>query len=199
VKNCGKNEKKKIVICISGMTGSGKSTVAKKLAEKYGLSYFSGGDALRILAQEEGYESEVRGWWESTEGLNFLKQRMGDPAFDKKIDEKLLELAAEGNVVMDSWTIPWLLKEGFKVWLDASPKVRVERVVTRDSISAEKALKALTEKDERTRQIYKSLYGFDLGDDLTPFNLVLSTDELDPDDVFYAVSLVTDRLVFSET
>jgi CMP/dCMP kinase len=199
VKTRGTNEKKKVVICISGMTGSGKSTVAKKLADKYGLGYFSGGNALKILAQEEGYESDVRGWWETAEGLNFLKQRMADPVFDKKIDEKLLELAAEGNVVLDSWTVPWLLNEGFKVWLEASPQVRAKRVVTRDSISDEEALKALTEKDERTRQIYKSLYGFDLGHDLTPFNLVLATDELDPDDIFYAVSLVTDRLVFGET
>jgi cytidylate kinase len=199
VKTRGKNEKKKVVICISGMTGSGKSTVAKRLAEKYGLGYFSGGNALKILAQEEGYNSDVRGWWETAEGLNFLKQRMGDPAFDKKIDEKMLELAAEGNIVLDSWTMPWLLKEGFKVWLEASPQVRAKRVVTRDSISVEDALKALTEKDERTRQIYKSLYGFDLGHDLTPFNLVLATDELDADDIFYAVLLVTDRLVFGET
>ncbi|MCW4016361.1 MAG: cytidylate kinase family protein [Candidatus Bathyarchaeota archaeon] len=190
------NKDKKIIICVSGMTGSGKSTVAKRLADRYGLSYFSGGNALRLLAQEEGYNSEVRGWWETTEGLNFLQQRMGDPEFDKKIDQKMLELAAEGNIVLDSWTIPWLLSDGFKIWLEASPQVRSKRVVTRDSISAEEALKALTEKDERTRQIYKSLYGFDLGHDLTPFNLVLATDELDPDDVFYAVSLVTDRLVF---
>ena len=199
MKTRGTNEKKKVVICISGMTGSGKSTVAKKLAAKYGIGYFSGGNALKILAQEEGYDSDVRGWWETAEGLNFLKQRMADPVFDKKIDEKLLELAAEGNIVLDSWTMPWLLKEGFKVWLEASPQVRAKRVVTRDSISDEEALKALTEKDERTRQIYKSLYGFDLGYDLTPFNLVLATDELDPDDIFYAVSLVTDRLVFGET
>ena len=198
MKTRGKNEKNKIVICISGMTGSGKSTVAKRLAEKYGLGYFSGGNALRSLAQEEGYDSDVRGWWETAEGLNFLKQRMGNPTFDKKIDDKLLELAAEGNFVLDSWTMPWLLKEGFKVWLEASPQVRAKRVVTRDSISVKEALKALTEKDERTRQIYKSLYGFDLGHDLTPFNLVLATDELDPDDVFYAVCLVTDRLVFGE-
>ncbi len=199
MKTRGKNEKKKVVICISGMTGSGKSTVAKRLAEKYGLGYFSGGNALKILAQEEGYNSDVRGWWETAEGLNFLKQRMGDPAFDKKIDEKMLELAAEGNIVLDSWTMPWLLKEGFKVWLEASPQVRAKRVVTRDSISVEDALKALTEKDERTKQIYKSLYGFDLGHDLTPFNLVLATDELGADDIFYAVLLVTDRLVFGET
>ena len=43
MENRGKEEKKKVVICISGMTGSGKSTVAKRLADKYGLGYFSGG------------------------------------------------------------------------------------------------------------------------------------------------------------
>jgi len=190
---------KKVVICISGMTGSGKSTVARRLAEKYRLRYFSGGNALRELAKEEGYNSDVTGWWETDDGLRFLQQRMGDPAFDRRIDEKLLELAAQGNIVLDSWTMPWLLKEGFKIWLDASPQVRAKRVVTRDSISFEEALRALTEKDERTRKIYKSLYGFDLGNDLSPFNLVLATDDLEPDEVFHAVCLVIDRLVFGET
>jgi len=198
MKNRGGEQKKKIVICISGMTGSGKSTVAKKLAAKYGLDYFSGGNALKTLAQEEGYNPDVTGWWETAEGLRFLQQRMGDPAFDRRIDEKLLELAEQGNVVIDSWTMPWLLKEGFKIWLEASPQVRAKRVVNRDDISIEEAIKALKEKDERTRQIYNGLYGFDLGHDLSPFNLVLVTDELDPDEVSHAVCLVTDRLVFGE-
>jgi cytidylate kinase len=199
MKNRGGEQKKKVVICISGMTGSGKSTVAKRLAAKYGLDYFSGGNALRTLAREEGYHSDITGWWETAEGLRFLQQRMGDPAFDRRIDEKLLELAAEGNAVVDSWTMPWLLKEAFKIWLEASPQVRAKRVVNRDDISIEAAVKALKEKDEKTRQIYNRLYGFDLGHDLSPFNLVLATDELDPDEVFHAVCLVTDRLVFGET
>jgi len=151
---------------------------------------------LRTLAHEEGYESDMRGWWETAEGLRFIQQRIRDPAFDRRIDEKLLELAEQGNVVLDSWTMPWLLKEGFKIWLEASPQVRAKRVVNRDNISIEEAVKALKEKDERTRQIYNGLYGFDLGHDLSPFNLVLATDELDPDEVFHAVCLVTDHLVF---
>ena len=198
MKNRGGEQKKKIVICISGMTGSGKSTVAKRLAAKYGLGYFSGGNALKTLAQEEGHDSDIRGWWETPQGLKFLQQRMGDPAFDKRIDEKMLELAKQGNVVLDSWTMPWLLDEGFKIWLEASPQVRAKRVVKRDGISIEEAVTAMKEKDEKTREIYKSLYGFDLGHDLSPFDLILATDELDPDEVFHAVSLVTDRLVFGE-
>lgn len=199
MKNRGVELKKKIVICISGMTGSGKSTVARRLADKYGLDYFSGGNALKNLAQEEGYNSNLRGWWESPQGLKFLQQRMGDPSLDKKIDEKLLELAEQRNVVLDSWTMPWLLDGGFKIWLEASPLVRAKRIVKRDGIRIEEAVKALREKDEKTRSIYKSLYGFDLGHDLSPFNLILATDELGPDEVFHSVSLVTDHLVFGET
>ena len=196
MKNCCEKQKEKVVICVCGMAGCGKSTVAKKLAEKYGLRYFSGGNALKALALEAGYKPSQRGWWETAEGMKFLQQRMKDPKFDKRVDEKLLELANQGNVVLDSWTMPWLLKEGFKVWLEASPHVRARRVAGRDGISVENVLKVLKEKDKRTQVIYKGLYGFNLGNDFSPFNLILDTDELDVDEVFHAVCLVVDRLVF---
>jgi len=196
-KGCEK-QKGRIVICLCGMTGCGKSTVAKKLAKKYGLRYFSGGNALKAIALEAGYKPAERGWWETAEGLNFLQQRMEDPKFDIKVDETLLELAKQGNVVLDSWTMPWLLNEGFKVWLEASPSVRVKRVAERDDIEVETALDILKEKDKRTETIYKDLYGFDLGKDFSPFHLILVTDVLDADEVFHAVCLVVDRLVFGK-
>jgi cytidylate kinase len=194
-----KKQKEKVVICVCGMAGCGKSTVAKRLAEKYGLRYFSGGNALKALALEAGYKPTEIGWWETAEGMKFLQQRMSNPKFDWNVDEKLLELAKQGNVVLDSWTMPWLLKEGFKVWLDASYRVRVKRIAERDGIKVEKALKVLKEKDKKTRVIYKDLYGFDLGNDFSPFNLILTTDELDADEVFHAVCLVVDRLIFGES
>ena len=198
MKSCCEKQKEKVVICVCGMTGCGKSTVAKRLAEKYGRRYFSGGNALKALALEAGYKPAEIGWWETAEGMNFLQQRMENPKFDKKVDEKLLELAKQGNAIFDSWTIPWLLKAGFKVWLEASPQVRAKRIAERDGIDVEKALKVLKEKDKRTRIIYKDLYGFDLGNDFSPFNLILDTNELYVDEVFHAVCLVVDRLVFGK-
>src|SRR3990170_8302928 len=134
------NEPKKLVICIAGMTGSGKSTVAKRLAEKYGLRYISGGNALKALAAEMGYKTYDRGWWETEEGIKFLQRRMGNLEFDRKVDAKLIEEAKEGNVILDSWTMPWLLKEGFKIWLEASVDVRTKRTTKRDNISFKNAL-----------------------------------------------------------
>ena len=190
-----KRRKQKIVICVAGMTGCGKSTIAKRLAKKYGLRYLSGGGALKALAIAAGYKSGRRGWWETEEGTRFLRQRMADPRFDRRVDEGLIKEAERGNVVLDSWTMPWLLKEGFKVWLEASPRVRVGRIAGRDDISLERAFKALKEKDEKTKRIYKNLYGFDLGEDFSPFDVILDTGELEVDEVLQTLCLVIERLL----
>jgi cytidylate kinase len=184
-----------LVICISGMAGTGKSTLAKKIAEKYGLRYYSGGDALRALAAERGYNSLGNGWWESSEGLEFLEQRKKDPSFDKAVDDKLLEYAAQGNVLLDSWTMPWLVKGGFKIWLAASVEKQAERISGRDNMTVEESLRALQEKEARTKAIYKKLYGFSLGEDFSPFDLILDTDNLTAAEVFNVLSMVIDNVV----
>jgi cytidylate kinase len=186
---------KKIVVCISGMAGTGKSTLAKKLAKKYELRYYSGGDALKALAAEEGYDSSSRGWWESPEGLSFLEKREKNLKFDKTVDHKLLEYAQQGRVLLDSWTMPWLLKTGFKIWLAASIEQRAERIAKRDKIPIKEALHVLKEKEARTKTIYKKLYGFTLGEDFEPFNLVLDTDNLNAGDVFQVLCMVMDNVI----
>ena len=188
---------KKTVICISGMAGTGKSTLSKKLAEKYGLRYFSGGDVLKELAKQEGYDVSVQGWWESSQGLHFLNERINDPKFDKAVDDKLLEYANQGNVLLDSWTMPWLLKEGFKIWLEASFEKRAARVAVRDGMTVVEAFGFLQEKEARTKAIYKSLYGFVLGEDFEPFDFVLDTDNLIADEVFVVLCKVIDNVFLS--
>jgi cytidylate kinase len=190
-------KEKKIVICISGMAGTGKSTLAKKLAQKYGLKYYSGGDALKALAAEEGCNVSSNGWWERPEGLAFLRKREKDPQFDKLVDGKLLEYAQQGNVLLDSWTMPWLLKKGFKIWLLASIEKRAERVAQRDKITVKDALRILKEKEARTKAIYQKLYGFTLGEDYAPFNLVLDTDNLNAEEVFQILCKVLDSVVLN--
>ena len=188
---------KPVVICISGMAGTGKSTLSKKLAKKYNLKCFSGGDALKELAKAEGYNASREGWWESPEGLNFLNTRINDPKFDKAVDTKLLEYAQQGNVLLDSWTMPWLLKDGFKIWLMASIEKRAARVAIRDGISVDEAFKVLDTKEARTKAIYKKLYGFALGEDFAPFDLVLDTDNLDAQEVFDVLCRVIGNVVIS--
>jgi len=193
-----REKKRKIVICIAGLAGCGKSTAAKRLAGKYGLKYLSGGMALKELAIKIGYKQHRRGWWETSEGVKFLEHRLKDHKLDKQVDEQLLKWAKRGNIVLDSWTMPWLFKGGFKIWFEASPKVRAYRLAERDDISLKEALKAIKEKDEKTRRIYYDVYGFKLGEDFSPFNLVLDVDHLDAEEVFKTLCLVVDRLVLGK-
>jgi cytidylate kinase len=185
----------KLVICISGMAGTGKSTLSKKLAKKYKLRYYSGGDALKALAAEEGYDSSRRGWWESIEGLKFLEKREKNLEFDKAVDDKLVEYAEQGRVLLDSWTMPWLLKTGFKIWLFASVERRAERIAKRDRMPMKEALHVLKEKETRTKAIYKKLYGFTLGEDFEPFDMVLDTDALNAGEVFQVLCRVINNVV----
>ena len=181
------------------MAGTGKSTLSKRLAEKYKLKYYSGGDALKELAAEEGYGSNATGWWESPEGLKFLERRKHDMNFDKAVDEKLLAYAAEGNVLLDSWTMPWLVENCFKIWLEASIEKRAIRIAQRDNMTLEEAMEALKEKEAQTKSIYQKLYGFALGEDFAPFDLVLDTDNLGAEEVFDVLCMVLDNVVFAET
>jgi cytidylate kinase len=186
---------KKIVICLAGLTACGKSTVARRLARKYGLEYVSGGTTLKELALKMGYTAKEKGWWETDEGMRFLEERLSDPQFDKKIDSELLKWADRGNVVLDSWTMPWLLKQGFKIWLEVSPKERAKRLARRDSINSEEAEKVICAKDGKTKMIYENLYGFKLGEDYSPYDLILNSELLTSDQVFEVLSLVIDHLI----
>jgi len=190
--------REKMVLCICGMAGSGKSTVAKKLARHYGLRYLSGGDALKAVAADLGYKTDRKGWWETEDGIRFLKERVDNLEIDRKVDQKLLEWARGKGVVLDSWAMPWLLKKGFKVWLEASEEERARRVARRGSLGVEEASRFMREKEEKTKAIYRKLYGFSLGEDFSPFHLILDVNQLSKEEVFQALRMAIDSMVLRE-
>jgi len=171
-------------IILAGMAGSGKSTVARMIAKKYGFEFFCGGDALKQFAKEQGYSVSGDDWWETAQGIKFLNHRLTDKSFDKKIDSILIKRAKKGGVVITSWALPWLFKGGFKIWLSAGYEARAKRIVGRDKIKYEQALEAVKKRDETNISLYKQLYNYDLSSDLAPFDLVINTDLFLADKVF---------------
>ena len=93
--------------------------------------------------------------------------------------------------------MPWLLKDGFKIWLMASLDKRAARVAERDKLTVEQAYAVLKEKEAQTKAIYKKLYGFSLDEDFTPFNFILDTDNLNADQVFEVLCRVIDNTVYA--
>jgi len=181
------------VIIVAGLAGSGKSTLVENLAKEFNLRPVFASGILHAMREEELKNIKVsevshgKGWWESKEGKEYLEERMKDPSMDKKLDEKLLEIIEEGNVVVDSWTMPWLSKKGFKIWLEVSVEERARRVAERDQLPLEEVIIAIRNRTEKTAEIYRKIYGFELGKDFAPFDFVLHSDNFTQEETFEKV------------
>ncbi|MGI0047584.1 MAG: (d)CMP kinase [Nitrosotalea sp.] len=170
-------------IIISGPPAIGKTTIAKGLAKEFALKYLSGGDVLKELAKEEGFQTERDDFWDTEAGMKFLNMRKGNSEFDKVVDEKLKKMFLTDDVVITSYTLPWLVKDGIKIWLAGSQEISAKRMATRDHISYDSASGIVKKRYEENKMIYKKLYGFNFGDDLSVFDEIINTDGLGPDQV----------------
>ncbi|RMW39292.1 MAG: AAA family ATPase [Nitrosopumilus sp.] len=165
-------------IVISGPPAVGKTTVAKGLAEEFSLQYLSGGDVLKEMAKEQGFDSTGDDWWDTEEGMKFLNQREENSEFDKKLDEKLTLLFNEGGMVITSYTLPWLIRDGIRIWLEGSHESSTKRMQTRDDMSSEDAYQITKQRFDKNKALYKKLYDFDFGDDKSVFDVIINTDNL---------------------
>ena len=170
-------------IIISGPPAIGKTTIAKGLAKEFSLVHLSGGDILKELAEEIGFETKGDDWWDTQEGINFLSHRQKNSEFDKNVDDKLKKLFSQGNVVITSYTLPWLVKGGVKIWLAGSKENSAQRMITRDNLSKNNALEIVQKRYNENKVIYKTLYGFVFGEDLSVFDKIIETDDLNAEQV----------------
>ena len=181
-------------IIISGPPAVGKTTIAKAIAEEFGLTHLSGGDILKELAEEEGFKTGGDDWWDTQEGMNFLSQRQENSEFDKKVDDKLKKHFLDGNVVITSYTLPWLVEGGVKIWLEGSKENSAQRMTARDNLSKDNALEIVQKRYQENKKIYKALYGFEFGKDLSVFDKVIETDGLDASQVLDIAKTVVRKL-----
>lgn len=182
-------------IIISGPPAIGKTTIAKGLAKEFGLKYLSGGDVLKELAKEQGFHTGGDDWWDTPEGMTFLNQRKTNQEFDKKVDEKLRELFDKGGIIITSYTLPWLVTGGIKIWLAGSQENSAKRMTSRDNLSSEGALEIVKKRYQENKLIYKKLYGFDFGENLSIFDKIINTDGLSANEVLAIAKSVVKSLL----
>lgn len=166
-------------IIVSGMPAVGKTTVSKMVAEKLSLKVAGGGEVLKEMAVEEGYTPGGEDWWDTREGMRFLKQRKHSASFDREVDERLLLKAKKGSIVITSYTLPWLSTHGIHIWLSGSVESRARRMAKRDHVEVAKCRAVLAIRDSENYRLYKRMYQIDFGKDLKPFDLVVETDFID--------------------
>lgn len=158
-----------MIIAISGLVGSGKDTVADRVAEVLGLRRIK--FTFKDVAKQLGIPL-----------MEYQRYVEKDLTIDREFDNRVVAEARKGNCVVSTWLGPWMLKDAtLRVWLDASEDVRAERVAKRDKIRKIDALIYVRERDQHNRGRYLALYGIDILDK-SPFDLILNTERLTIDE-----------------
>jgi len=171
-----------MIISISGLPGSGKSTVAKTVAEQLNFERFYMGGILRKLAEQKGVSI-----------LELMKQAETDSTIDEDIDAYVSDLGRDhDNFVIESRTafnfIPDSLKIFIKVDLKEAAKrifkdlQKEERKNEEKALSVEALAKKLEERVETDRLRYQKYYAIDFVNE-NNYDLVINSTHLTPEEV----------------
>ncbi len=166
-----------MILTISGLHGTGKSTIAKLITEKLGLQYYSTGQAFRDLAQEMNMTLE-----------KFSEYAEKNPEIDKELDSKIIGIARKGNIIIDSQLSGYILKSiaDFKILLICPLEIRIKRMAERDNVNYKLKLRETEIREKSELERFKHLYNIDLSDqeeiqDL--YDLIIDTENLTIEDV----------------
>lgn len=168
-----------MIITISGFAGSGKTTVAKQLAEKTGYRYISAGEIFRSVARDRGMSLEA-----------LLSYAEKNPGVDRELDKRVIELTKEGNAVVEGRLIGWLAKQyglsAVRIWLEASLDIRARRLAKRENKPVNVILEEIQKRESSDWQRFWDLYTININD-ISVYSLVVDTTYLTPEQVVSAI------------
>jgi len=153
-------------ITVSGLPGSGTTSLSRYLSERHGFSLISAGEVFRQLAKEHKMEL-----------ADFGRLAEEDSSFDKMIDARQKEIAGQqDNIIVEGRLSGWMVENAdLKIWVHAPIGCRVKRIVFRDHVADEKAAGNLTlEREQCEASRYRSYYSIDIND-LSIYHLTLNS------------------------
>jgi cytidylate kinase len=156
-----------LLVTISGLPGSGTTTVSRLVADALGLDRLPGGEVFRQMAAEAGMSL-----------AEFGVHAQGHPEIDRELDDRLEARALEGGCVIESRLAGWLATRAripaVRVWVDCDDQVRAARVAEREGTTLTQALIDNAERSDLERARYQAVYAIDL-DDRSTYDLVLDS------------------------
>lgn len=175
----------KKIIAIGGPHGSGKSSVAKRLADELQMTYVSAGGVFRQIARERGLSMK-----EMSEIVH------SEPDVDIKIDERTKELGSIENTVVDAQLAAHFTPNDsmLKISITAPFLTRCQRIANREGVILENS-KTETETRERSeRKRFLDLYNIDI-DDSSVYDIIINNERFDEEETFQLTkSIVTKTL-----
>ncbi len=154
-------------ITVSGLPGSGTTSLSRYLSERHGFSMISAGEVFRQLAREHNM------------GLaEFGRLAEGNPEFDTMIDTRQKEIAAgRDNIIIEGRLSGWMVKDAdLKIWIFAPIGCRIQRIVFRDQIQDDNTAERITlEREECEAARYRHYYNIDIRD-LSIYHIILNSE-----------------------
>jgi cytidylate kinase len=128
-----------MIISLSGVPGSGKTTVGKILAERLGMNFYSVGGLRGKMALERGI---------TIDELNKLGE--SDASTDTSVDDYQRELGLKEDQFVIEGRLSWhFIPHSFKIFLDCDPRESARRIY--------EGQKARDGKERHDEKIYESV------------------------------------------
>jgi len=163
------------IITISGLPGSGTTTIAKLLEEKLGLKYVYSGDIFRKMAEEHNMTLE-----------EFGKYCEQNKEIDEKLDAHQLEILKQGDVIIEGRITAWIAYRNninaLKVLLDADVQTRAQRIVKREDGDLNQRKEEMLNREKSEHARYKNYYNIDVNDN-SVYDLVIDSSDKAPEEI----------------
>ena len=164
-------ERMAYIITLSGMLGSGKSTIGKMLAQRLGFEFYSTGNVQRQIAKRYGVTT-----------LELNEMCKTNPDIDKEIDSVFMDLPLTGkDYIVDSRMAFHFIPSSFKVKLNVDCQVAAERIMNDTArqgeqkyATVEESVQALVTRRQLEVERFKKIYQVDIDNEYN-FDYVLDT------------------------
>jgi len=163
-------------ITISGLAGTGKSTVGKLLADKINYSYFSIGDFSREIAKSKGLTIN-----------EFQIQCKKDKSLDRLIDKAFLKKCNfSKNIVIDYRLGFHFVKEAINILLTVSDEIAVDRIQNAKRKNESINAISIQKRNNDMKNRFIKTYNIDFTDK-NNYHLVIDTDNKSPNEVIILI------------
>lgn len=174
-----------MIITISGMPGSGKSTVAKLLAKRLHMKHYYMGMMRRKMAKERGMTL-----------TEFNKFGESEKWTDKFVDDYQVELSGkEDDFIIEGRTSFFFIPKSLKVFLDVDAGVGARRIFEEMKNERNRRkrnegnpknladmAKSMKERNASDRKRYMKYYNIDFTDK-SNYDIIIDTTKLVPSQV----------------